>query len=192
MVCPRRPRPVGHTLSSLSGTLSLGQAHPLYLDGLRGLPQPREERVPALLGGGLLRGDGGVQFAPDAVGEVSGLPPLPPRSARGPGAPAPGRPPAPAAPPRRRPGGRGLPAARRSRPGPGDRRSGPGPSARSTASLAAMASGTVSTTRRASPIAGGLQDGYGRGVAVDRGEARLPCAWSARVGVGLHDDEWLL
>ena len=108
----------------------------------------------------------------------SGLLPLRPRSGRGPGAPAPGRPPTPAAPPRRRPGGRGLRVARRSRPVPGDRPGGQARS-RSTASLAARASGMVSTTRRAADP-GGLQNGWLR--RRHGGEARA-FAWSARFGL---------
>src|SRR5919112_2599360 len=48
------------------------QAHPLDLDRLGGLPQPREEPVTALPGY-LLPGDGGVQLTPHAVGEGLGF-----------------------------------------------------------------------------------------------------------------------
>src|SRR5215217_6391765 len=87
------------------GNLYLGQPYPLYLDPLRWGRTARAVRRQRSYGPLLPR----------------------PRSARGPGAPIPGRPPAPAAPPRRPRGGRDLPAARRSQPGPGDRLQGPGP-----------------------------------------------------------------
>src|SRR5918995_4645658 len=167
-----------------------GQAHPLDLDRPRGLPQPGEGPVAGVLGGGILRGDGSVQLAPDRIGEVMGLLRPPPEAGEGlaaqlqarlefrlhrlvdaeateifqlPGALGPNQ----------NVGARGE----RLRPLDGE----PG----------GYGVGDGEHDQAGLGDAGGLQDGDARGVTVDRREASLPGRFGTP-GIGFYNYERLL